>query len=241
MPLPACLPTCLPACLHLENSRQHVTAGLACHPCRHPGVTCPCPAAHHLSASQPCTAACASSAALHRCMRRPAVLLPLPAAASPFTTPGHRSCPPHSPLFHSSVCSSLAQTGHCGNCSASSLALLTLGLSSADLPPHLALQNSRVGQATVAIVEYIRKHQEHYLTTTGTGVPERMLRWVGGAGACGQGWDFLAGVHCGCAFACVCLPPTCRLPQPASPRSSHPSCPTTQVRSPISTPGPRPC
>ena len=37
-------------------------------------------------------------------------------------------------------------------------------------------QNSRVGQATVAILEYIKKHQRHFLQTTGSGVPERLLR-----------------------------------------------------------------
>ncbi|KAI7839725.1 hypothetical protein COHA_006529 [Chlorella ohadii] len=36
--------------------------------------------------------------------------------------------------------------------------------------------NSRVGQATVSIVDYIRRHQDTYLKNTGTGVPERMLR-----------------------------------------------------------------
>ena len=46
-------------------------------------------------------------------------------------------------------------------------------------PPHAApVQNSRVGQATVSIVDYIRRHQDAYLKNTGTGVPERMLRWA---------------------------------------------------------------
>ncbi len=40
----------------------------------------------------------------------------------------------------------------------------------------LVMQNSRVGQATVCILEYIRKHPQHYMQTTGSGVPERVLR-----------------------------------------------------------------
>lgn len=36
--------------------------------------------------------------------------------------------------------------------------------------------NSRVGQATVSVLDYIRRHQGYYLENGGTGVPERMLR-----------------------------------------------------------------
>ena len=91
------------------------------------------------------------------------------------------------------------------------------------LPPTLHLQNSRVGQATVAIVEYIRKHQEHFLATTGTGVPERMLRWVAGAAGVCRPASVPARDVCA-----VCLPlpayASCCRPQPASSRSSYPSC-----------------
>lgn len=34
----------------------------------------------------------------------------------------------------------------------------------------------------MSIVDYIRRHQDSYLKTTGSGVPERMLRCAGGCG-----------------------------------------------------------
>lgn len=68
-------------------------------------------------------------------------------------------------------------------------------------PPHATpVQNSRVGQATVSIVDYIRRHQDAYLKNTGTGVPERMLRWAAAAAvqlaACSAGGHVLPRLAC---------------------------------------------
>lgn len=58
----------------------------------------------------------------------------------------------------------------------------------ANFSPCLFLtQNSRVGQATVSIVAYIRKHQAFYEQSTGSGVPERVLRCVAARHAGAEG------------------------------------------------------
>jgi hypothetical protein len=72
---------------------------------------------------------------------------------------------------HTSACGRPPGASNCPPCPAH------IHLETARLHPCAQrVQNSRVGQASVAIVDYIRRHQAFYLQSGGSGVPERMLR-----------------------------------------------------------------